>query len=86
MIGRKFLHILAFSFFLLLLLAQTSCEKFSGDQTVPAYMKIDSIRLTTDYSTQGTAIHNITDAWVYIDGQLIDSAAGISYPDGFSGS
>ena len=71
MIGRKFLHILAFSFFLLLLLAQTSCEKFSGDQTVPAYMKIDSIRLTTDYSTQGTAIHNITDAWVYIDGQLI---------------
>jgi len=71
MIGRKLLHILAFSFFLLLLLAQTSCEKFSGDQTIPAYLKIDSIRLTTDYSSQGTAIHNITDAWVYIDGQLI---------------
>lgn len=71
MICRKFLHILAFSFFLLLLLAQTSCEKFSGSQTVPAYLKIDSIRLTTDYSTQGTAIHNITDAWVYIDGELI---------------
>jgi len=71
MIGRKFLHILAFFFFLLLLLAQTSCEKFSGNQTIPAYVKIDSIRLTTDYSTQGTAIHNITDAWVYIDGQLI---------------
>jgi len=71
MIGRKFLHTLAFSFFLLLLLAQTSCEKFSGDQTVPAYLKIDSVRLTTDYSTQGTAIHNITDAWVYIDGELI---------------
>lgn len=71
MICRKFLHILAFSLFLLLLLAQTSCEKFSGDQTVPAYLRIDSIRLTTDYSTQGTAIHNITDAWVYIDGELI---------------
>lgn len=71
MIGRKFLHILAFSFFLFLLLAQTSCEKFSGDQTVPAYLRIDSIRLTTDYPTQGTAIHNITDAWVYIDGELI---------------
>lgn len=38
---------------------------------VPAYLRIDSIRLTTDYSTQGTAIHNITDAWVYIDGELI---------------
>lgn len=71
MICRKFLHILAFSFFLLLLLAQTSCEKFSGDQTVPAYLRIDSIRLTTDYSTQGTAMNNITDAWVYIDGELI---------------
>ena len=71
MIGRKFLHILAFSFFFLLLLAQTSCEKFSGDQTIPAYLKIDSIYLTTDYPMQGTAIHNITDAWVYIDGQLI---------------
>ena len=71
MIGRKFLHILSFSVFLILLLAQTSCEKFSGDQTVPAYVKVDSIRLTTNYSTQGTAIHNITDAWVYIDGQLI---------------
>ncbi len=71
MICRKFLHILAFSFFLLLLLAHTSCEKFSGNQTVPAYLRIDSIRLTTDYSTQGTAMNSITDAWVYIDGELI---------------
>jgi hypothetical protein len=71
MICKKFLHILAFCFFPFLLLTQTSCEKFSGNQTIPAYLKIDSIRLTTDYSTQGTAIHNITDAWVYIDGDLI---------------
>jgi hypothetical protein len=71
MMFRKFLHILVVSSFLLLLLAQTSCEKFSGDQTIPAYLKIDSIRLTTDYATQGTASNAITDAWVYIDGQLI---------------
>jgi hypothetical protein len=71
MICRKFLHILAFSLFLLLLLAQTSCEKFSGSQTIPAYLKIDSISLSTDYSTQGTARHSITDAWVYVDGELI---------------
>jgi hypothetical protein len=71
MICRRFLHILAFSFLLILLLAQTSCEKFSGDQTVPAYLRIDSIQLTTTYSTQGTANHSITDAWVYIDGELI---------------
>ncbi|MCX6243799.1 MAG: hypothetical protein NTU98_03760 [Bacteroidetes bacterium] len=69
--SRRFLQILISFFFLLFLLAQTSCEKFSGDQTIPAYLDIDSIRLTTDYSTQGTAIHNITDAWVYIDGEFI---------------
>ena len=71
MICRKFYSILAVSFLFLLLLTQTSCEKFTGDQTIPSYIKIDSIRLTTDYSTQGTALHNITDAWVYVDGELI---------------
>ena len=71
MMFRKYLHIFSFSLFLLLFLSQTACEKFSGDQTVPAYLKIDSIRLTTDYSTQGTAMNAITDGWVYIDGQLI---------------
>jgi hypothetical protein len=71
MMFRKYLHIFSFVLFPLLLLLQTSCEKFSGDQTIPAYLKIDSIRLTTDYSTQGTALNSITDGWVYIDGQLI---------------
>ena len=71
MICRKLLHILVFSLFLLLLLAQTSCEKFSGDQTIPAYLKIDSISLSTDYPTQGSASNSIVDAWVYIDGELI---------------
>ena len=71
MMFRKYLHIFIFSFSFLLLLAQTSCEKFSGDQTIPAYLKIDSIRLTTDYAIQGTANNAITDACVYVDGQLI---------------
>ena len=71
MICRKFLHILVFSSLLLLIVVQTSCEKFSGSQTIPAYLKIDSISLTTDYPTQGTARHSIVDAWVYIDGTLI---------------
>jgi len=71
MMFRRFLHILVSCFVLLLLLAQTSCEKFSGDQTIPAYLSIDSIRVTTDYQTQGTASHSITDAWVYIDDELI---------------
>jgi hypothetical protein len=48
-----------------------SCEKFEGDQTIPAYLTIDSIYITTDYMTQGTASHRITDAWVYVDDEFI---------------
>jgi hypothetical protein len=48
-----------------------SCNKFEGDQTVPAYIRIDSISVYTDYETQGAPTHNITDAWVYINDQAI---------------
>lgn len=58
--------------YLLFLLAfTTACEKFSGDQTIPAYLSIDSIYLSTNYSLQGSASHSITDAWVYVDDDLI---------------
>ena len=59
------------SFLLILLLSQTACEKFSGDQTIPAFLSIDSIYLTTDYSLQGSASQSITDAWVYVDDDFI---------------
>jgi len=49
----------------------TGCYKFSGDQTIPSYIRIDSIGLNTDYNTEGSNSHNITDAWVYIDDNLI---------------
>jgi len=45
----------------------SSCEKFKGEQTVPAYVTIDSIYLTTSISLQGSASAAITDAWVYVD-------------------
>lgn len=48
-----------------------SCEKFEGDQTVPAYLTIDSLYLQTDYATQGSASHKITDAWVYVGEEFI---------------
>jgi len=53
------------------LIVLTSCEKFKGDQEVPGYLSIDSITVTTDYALQGSASHNVTDAWVYVDGELI---------------
>jgi hypothetical protein len=59
------------SLLLLISLSQTSCEKFSGDQEIPAYISIDSIYITTSYTSQGTSSQNITDAWIYVDDYLI---------------
>jgi hypothetical protein len=56
---------------IVLLAAATSCEKFSGDQSVPSYISVDSIYLTTDYYTQGTSSQRITDAWVYVDDEFL---------------
>jgi hypothetical protein len=69
MIYRRILRY--FCFFPILLVTTYSCEKFSGDQSIPAYISIDSIYLTTDYYTQGTASQRITDAWVYVDDEFL---------------
>lgn len=48
-----------------------SCNKFEGEQTIPAYLQIDSITLSTDYFAQGSNTEQITDAWVYVNDQLV---------------
>jgi len=55
----------------LLTLSFNGCYKFEGDQTVPAYLKIDSINLETYYPDQGSNSHKITDVWAYLDDNLI---------------
>lgn len=59
MIARLFIFICCISFF--------SCEVINRDEEIPSYLHIDSLTVKTDYPTQGTASHKITDAWVYID-------------------
>lgn len=54
------------------LLMITSCEKFEGDQTIPAYIKLDSFQLVSNPSVElGALTENFTDVWVYVDDQLI---------------
>jgi len=57
----------------LMALSFSSCRKFSGSQTVPAYIHIESIQLDslTDYFVYGANTQKITDAWVYVDDNLI---------------
>ena len=61
-----------FSSLLLLLFTAslTSCMKFEGEQTVPAYIRIDTIALTCDYYTYGANTNNFVDAWVYVDDDI----------------
>jgi hypothetical protein len=49
----------------------TGCYKFEGSQTVPAYIKIDTILLSTYYPEQGANSSGIKDVWVYVNNQQI---------------
>lgn len=53
------------------LLLCNSCELINPEEPQPVYLHIDKFILTTDYVTQGSTSHALTDAWVYIDQQLI---------------
>ncbi len=48
-----------------------SCEIYNPKEDIPAYIHIDSFFVATDYSTQGSASQKITDAWLYVDDELI---------------
>ena len=51
-------------------MAFVSCNKF-GSQEVPSYIHIDSITVNCDYYVYGAPTSRITDAWVYVDDQII---------------
>lgn len=55
---------------LLFAMAFVSCNKFGG-QEVPAYIHIDSITVSCDYDVYGAPTSKITDAWVYVDDQIV---------------
>ena len=58
---------------LFLLLDFVSCNKFQGPQKVPSYIHIESVGVDslTDYFTYGANTSKISDAWVYVDDQLL---------------
>lgn len=56
----------------MILLTIYSCEKFEGDQTIPAYLHIDTIYLADNPQlVEGYLTHDFTDIWVYVDDQII---------------
>ena len=70
----RFKSLYYLSFFILFISGSfllESCTKFSGPQTIPAYIKIDSVFLETNYFEQGTNSQKITDVWVYLNKDLV---------------
>lgn len=64
---RRYFTLIPFLFLALLTVGTSSCKKFEGEQTVPAYIRIDTLGLTCDYYTYGANTHHFVDAWVYVD-------------------
>lgn len=60
-----------YSFLLLIGVIFFSCSKKDYEATIPSYISIPSIALTTDYATEGSTSANITDAWVYVNDDLV---------------
>mgnify|MGYP003556127654 FL=1 len=48
-----------------------ACNIINPAEPTPAYIQIDTIKLTTDLTSQGSASHKIVDAWVYVDNQAV---------------
>lgn len=58
-----------FTLFILIIVLSSSCEIINPEEEIPSYIHIENFSLSTT-TAQGTNSHNITDAWVYIDGNF----------------
>ena len=60
-------------FSLIILMSMSGCNKFKGDQEVPAYIKIDSIAISQSSATAMgiTPTAQIPDVWISVDGWKI---------------
>jgi hypothetical protein len=67
-----FLRFNKYSLFpLLFLLAIVFCSSCKKNDLVPSYIHIEKITLNSTYEIDGTNSSKITDAWVYVDDDLI---------------
>lgn len=61
-----------YSFILILIgIFFITCSKEKYEATIPSYITINNITLTTNYNEEGSASSNITDAWVFINDDLV---------------
>lgn len=52
------------------MLATTSCEVLDPEEPIPSYVKVDGIKVKTDYALEGSTAHNIYDLWFIHNGNI----------------
>ena len=68
---KKYLFLVKIVVFISFVVFLGACNLFNPTEPIPSYISIDKIDLTTDPISQGSDSHKITDAWVYVDEQLV---------------
>lgn len=48
---------------------QNSCDIINPPEATPSFLQIDSISVNSNYLTSGSGSSNITEAWIFVDGQ-----------------
>lgn len=49
----------------------SSCEIINPAEKAPSYIRVDSLKVITDYGSQGSSSHNITDIWHYVNNEVL---------------
>ena len=49
----------------------STCSKEKFEAKIPTYITINDIAFTTNYASEGSTSENITDAWVYVNNDLM---------------
>jgi len=48
-----------------------SCEIINPPEQIPSYVSVDTVAISISKPSQGTAAHNISDCWLYVNNKLI---------------
>jgi hypothetical protein len=59
------------AFLLFYMLVFVSCNIINPKEEEASYIAINSVNVTTDVAIQGSNAANISDAWIYVDDQLV---------------
>lgn len=53
------------------LIFMSSCEIINPAEKPPSYIRVDSVKVISDYGSQGSNSHNISDIWHYVNNEVL---------------